>query len=280
MNYVLYNPLSNNKRGALKLGEVTKYAPNEEFEFTDITEVNLKEFVSKLCSDDKLFLSGGDGTLSVFANELDNDIPDIPIIYSPGGSGNDFMKDVVNYSKNGFIKLNDYLKNLPKATVKGKTFRFINGVGLGIDGYCCETANRKKEMGKRCSYVSIALRGFLFEFKPMKAKVTVDGVTTTYNDTWLVATMKGKYFGGGCMVAPAQDRCDADGKLSVVLIACKNRVKCLTAFSSVFSGKHIKYKDIVKVIEGKEVKVEFDTPSILQYDGETITGVQEYTVNA
>jgi diacylglycerol kinase family enzyme len=57
-------------------------------------------------------------------------------------------------------------------------------------------------------------------------------------------------------------------------------VKCLTAFSSVFSGKHIKYKDIVKVIEGKEVKVEFDTPSILQYDGETITGVQEYTVNA
>lgn len=280
MNYVLYNPLSNNKRGALKLGEVTKYAPNEEFEFTDITEVNLKEFVSKLCSDDKLFLSGGDGTLSIFANELDNDIPDVPIIYSPGGSGNDFMKDVLDYSKNGFIKLNDYLKDLPKATVKGKTFRFINGVGLGIDGYCCETANRKKEMGKRCSYVSIALRGFLFEFKPMTAKVTVDGVTTVYKDTWLVATMKGKYFGGGCMVAPSQDRRDADGKLSVVLIACKNRLKCLTAFSSVFSGKHIKYKDIVKVLEGKEVKVEFDTPSILQYDGETITGVQEYTVNA
>ena len=65
MNHVLYNPLSNNKRGALKLGEVTKYAPNEEFEFNDITEVDLKSFISELNADDKLILAGGDGTLSV-----------------------------------------------------------------------------------------------------------------------------------------------------------------------------------------------------------------------
>ena len=79
------------------------------------------------------------------------------------------------------------------------------------------------------------------------------------------------------MVAPNQDRANPDRTMSVVLISCKNRVKCLTAFASVFSGKHLKYKDIVKVIEGKDVKVEFETPSILQFDGETVTGVQEFT---
>ena len=278
MNHVLYNPLSNNKRGALKLGEVTKYAPDEEFEFNDITEVDLKKFISELKEDDKLILAGGDGTLSVFVNELDGFVPDIPIIYYPSGSGNDFMKDVAERAENGFVYLNDYIRDLPKMTVKGKTYRFINGVGLGIDGYCCETANRKKDMGKRCSYISIALRGFLFEFKPMKATVTVDGVTNVYENTWLVAAMKGKYFGGGCKIAPAQDRSAPDKKVTVVLISCKNRVKCLAAFSSVFSGKHVKYTDIVKIVEGKDVKVEFDSPSILQYDGETVTGVQEYSV--
>ena len=277
MNHVLYNPLSNNKRGALKLGEITKYAPGEEYEFNDITEVELKSFVSDLKEGDKLILAGGDGTLSVFANKLDGYVPDIPIIYCPTGSGNDFMKDVSANAKNGFVELNEYIKDLPKATVKGKTYRFINGVGLGIDGYCCETANRKKEMGKRCSYVSIALRGFLFEFKPMKAKVTVDGVANTYDETWMVAVMKGKYFGGGCMIAPNQDRLDPDKKLTIVLIKCKNRVKCLTAFSSVFSGTHLKYKNIVTVLEGMDVKVEFESPSILQFDGETVTGVQEFT---
>ena len=280
MNYVLYNPLSNNKRGALKLGELNKYAPKEDFEFTDITQIDLNEFVSALTENDKLFVVGGDGTLNVFANKLDNKIPDIPIIYYPAGSGNDFMNDVSPDHKNAFIDLNNYIKDLPTATVKGKKYRFINGVGLGIDGYCCEMANRKKEMGKKCSYTSIALRGFLFEFKPMTAKVTVDGVTQVFKDTWLVSVMKGKYFGGGCMVAPMQDRNNESSELSVVLIHTKNRLKCLIAFSSVFSGTHLKYTDIVKVMSGKDIKVEYDTPSILQYDGETVTGVQEFSVQA
>ncbi len=34
--------------------------------------------------------------------------------------------------------MNAYLHNLPRVPVHGKTRLFLNGVGYGIDGYCCE----------------------------------------------------------------------------------------------------------------------------------------------
>ena len=92
----------------------------------------------------------------------------------------------------------------------------------------------------------------------MTAKVTVDGVTQVFKDTWLVSVMKGKYFGGGCMVAPMQDRNNESGDLSVVLIHTKNRLKCLIAFSSVFSGKHLKeIKKCVIIIVYKKTRRNF-----------------------
>ena len=35
---------------------------------------------------------------------------------------------------------------------------------------------------------------------------------------------------------------------------------------------------MVRVLTGKEIHVKFDQPRALQIDGETITGVSEYTV--
>jgi diacylglycerol kinase family enzyme len=52
------------------------------------------------------------------------------------------------------------------------------------------------------------------------------------------------------------------------------------AFPSIFKGEHVKKTKIVKVFSGKEITVEFDRPTAIQIDGETILGVTKYTARS
>ena len=164
-------------------------------------------------------------------------------------------------------------------TVNGKTFRFINGIGYGIDGYCCEVGDKLRGEGKKdINYASIAIKGLLFHYKPTNAVVTVDGVKHEYKKVWLAPTMNGRFYGGGMMPTPDQVR--NGGKLSTMLFHGSGKLKTLMIFPSIFKGEHVKHTDCVTVLEGKEVTVEFDRPTALQIDGETILGVTSYTAKA
>lgn len=95
--------------------------------------------------EDKVILTGGDGTLNHFVNEIGNLDIKCEIDYCPSGSGNDFYTDVANFEDSRAVRINEFIKDLPILTVKGKDYRFINGVGFGIDGYCCEKVMKFKE---------------------------------------------------------------------------------------------------------------------------------------
>ena len=86
--------------------------------------------------------------------------------------------------------------------------------------------------------------------------------------------MKGRYCGGGMMLAPWQDR--FSGRLSVVLYMSRSKIRSLIKFPSIFDGKHVKYTKMVRVIEGRKVHVRFSEPCAVQIDGETILDVTEY----
>ena len=51
-------------------------------------------------------------------------------------------------------------------------------------------------------------------------------------------------------------------------------------FPSLFKGEHIKHAKHVAIHTGKKITVRFDSPRAAQIDGETVTGVTEYTVEA
>jgi hypothetical protein len=91
--------------------------------------------------------------------------------------------------------------------------------------------------------------------------------------------MKGRFYGGGMMVAPNQDR-NKIGVVTTVVYHTPSKIKALMAFPSIFKGEHIKKEKMVKVFTGKEIKVEFDKPTALQIDGETIQNVTSYMVRA
>ena len=279
--YVLYNPMAGNGHGEEKAREIERKVRGQKIEYRDITRMDAADFLAGLPVEETVVLAGGDGTLNHFINRYGSSVLNRPVYYFPAGSGNDFWNDVSRNSVDGMILLNDYLKNLPMVEVNGKKSRFLNGIGYGIDGYCCETGDRLRMQGKEnVNYTSIAIRGLLFHYKPASATVTVDGVSQRYRHVWLAPTMNGRYYGGGMEVAPEQDRLNAEGTVSVVVLHCPSKLKTLMVFPGIFKGEHVKHTEMVEVLSGSEITVAFDRPTALQIDGETVAGVKEYRVAA
>lgn len=277
MIYILFNPLSDNKKGEQKAKEVAQKFQGSAF--VDVTKINYKEFVSAIKEGDVIHLIGGDGTLSVFANAVYGESLPCEVFFHPAGTGNDFINDNKKYLlEDGSIKINDFIKNLPTVTVNDNEYKFINGIGFGLDGVCCEIGDeKKKKSSKPINYTLIALKLCLYAFKPRNATVTVDGEKLEFKKVWIAPTMKGKYFGGGMQVAPFQDRFFEDKNVTFVCVSNASRLTLLFAFPSIFKGKHTKFK-CVKMIKAKEVEVEFDKPCALQIDGETFLNVKKYSV--
>lgn len=250
----------------------------------DVSNIESYEtFLSHLDVSDQVILCGGDGMLNHFVNAT-KDIPiSNPIYYYPGGNGNDFARDLgLSEEEAPDCPLNDYFRALPSVTVHGTQHLFLNNVGSGIDGYCCEEGDKLREecrktgRNKPINYTALAIKGLLFHFSPRNAVVTVDGAAHTYKKVWIAPVMNGRYYGGGMMAAPEQDRLDPDKALSVMIVHDAGRLKTLCIFPSIFKGKHIRHKKHVAVLTGHEITVEFDSPAPLQIDGETIPDVLAY----
>lgn len=270
MKYVLYNPKANN-------GIKPDYL--EATEYIEVIGLDYQEFFNGLAPEDEVTFVGGDGTLNYFINAVDTDKIKNNVYLKPSGSGNDFMNDLDKHDGSEVL-LNDYIKNLPTVYVNGMERKFINGIGYGIDGYCCEVADkiRESDSSAKIDYTAIAIKGLLFHFKQRNATVIVDGEEHSFKNVWLAPTMKGRFYGGGMMVAPEQDR--KGDALSTVVYQSKSKLKSLIVFPNIFKGTHVSHKEMVSIMTGKEIEVKFDNPCALQIDGETVLNVSSYKVKA
>ena len=279
--FILYNPLAGNGT-AKEAAEGLAAASSAEAVLFPVTEItDYATFLTQITPEDTLTVCGGDGTLNHFVNDTANlEIP-CEVYYLAIGSGNDFLRDIGKTPDGNPVSITKYIQNLPVTEVKGKTYRFLNNVGYGIDGYCCEVGDELKAKSvKAINYTSIAVKGLLFHYKPKNAVITVDGKEYRFKKVWLAPTMKGRFYGGGMMATPAQDRLAEDGKLSVLVFHGSGRLHTLMVFPSIFKGEHIKHEKIVTVLSGYDVKVSYDAPAAVQVDGETIPDVTEYTATA
>ena len=260
--YVLYNAKSGNGTGLETAKKLEKVFENKELEYVDIIGIkDYKEFFAKLGEEDRIVICGGDGTLSRFANDTYGIQPDNCILFYSSGSGNDFLRDLGKEVGADPVAVNKYITDLPTVTVNGKDYKFINGIGYGIDGYCCEEGDRLRALSdKPINYTSIAIKGLLFHYKPTNAEITVDGVTKKFKKVWLAPTMNGRFFGGGMMPTPDQDRLNNE-TVSTMVMYGKGKIRTLMMFPSIFKGEHVNYKNAVEIFTGKQVTVKFDRPT-------------------
>ena len=279
--YVFYNPLAGHGKGKDAVESVKEFVKDEIVACDMTKSATYEDQLFAMKEDDYMVLCGGDGTLNRFINLTEDVNIKNDILYFPTGSGNDFAYDLGKKYGDEPFSIKEYMEDLPRVTINNKTYRFINGVGYGIDGYCCEEGDRLKAISdKPVNYTSIAIKGLLFKYKPTSAKVTVDGETHNYKKVWIAPTMNGRYYGGGMMPTPDQDRKDAEKALSVMVFHDTSKLKTLMIFPKIFKGEHVNHKKAIDVFKGHEITVEFDSPRALQIDGETVLGVTSYTAKA
>ena len=281
MIHILLNPRSNNGKGKDAEGELKELFKDKEIDFLDVTTVTSVADVCKgFAADDTIVVAGGDGTLTHFVNDVyELKLPQKIYLYFCG-TGNDFMFDVKDKVtiENKLIPINDFIVSLPKVYVNGMTKYFINGIGFGIEGYCCEEGDKVRATSdKPVNYTSIAIKGVLYKFHPRNATVTVDGVEKKYKKVWLAPAMLGRYIGGGMIMAPGQNRLNPEKTLTNVIWHNTGKFSTLMKFPSIFKGEHVKYTKSIDIRTGHEIKVEFDKPCALQIDGETVLNVTTYT---
>lgn len=279
--YVFYNPLAGNGRCAESLGDLDQWIQGER-ELHDMTaEDRYDEIAAKMTEEDEIVLCGGDGTLNRFINQVPDALLERRILYYPNGSGNDFAHDLGYQQGTAPFSINRYLQDLPEVEINGERHRFLNGVGYGIDGYCCEEGDRLRATSKKkINYTSIAIKGLLFHYKSKNVKVTVDGVTKEYKRVWLTPTMNGRYYGGGMIPTPKQDRLGTEGTLSVMVFHGCGKFRVLSIFPSIFKGEHVKHEKHVDILVGREITIEYDRPAAAQIDGETVRNVTALTVRS
>ena len=93
--HVLYNPYAGNNTGKKETEALSGILPGVELVFCDLTRLrSYSEFFAGIAQEDRVIISGGDGTLNRFINETGDCAIKNSIYYFATGSGNDFLRDV------------------------------------------------------------------------------------------------------------------------------------------------------------------------------------------
>lgn len=277
---VLFNPLAATGKGEERSHLLEEKLSGCTFRYQSLLDIpDKKAFLRDLDPEVTPILTGGDGTICRFINDIGGTAPEREVYYFPAGTANDFLLDINKPRDTAPFLLNPYVTDLPKIHFNGQTRVFLNGVGYGIDGYVCEEGSRLREKtGKKINYTGVALKGLAYAYKRCHAKVWIDGFEKEYDHVWMTPTMNGRYFGGAMMCAPGQDRMNPEHTVSLMVMRAKSRIRTLLLFPKIFSGRHVEATKIVDIYQGHSVYVRFDHPTALQIDGEVYPGVEEYRV--
>ena len=280
MTYILYNPLANGGNGLVGVSQVQEANREKSPQTLDLTAIDAKAFMEGLAADDEVILCGGDGTLNHLVNELGGFLPAANIYLWRFGTGNDFLRDVLDGERADVssVRINDHLRDLPRVDVNGKQYLFLNGCSAGVDSLVCEKMNRHRLLTtkKKANYAGTAVEAFFRDYKTVSVRVTVDGESLEFEDVWMAGAMNGRYQGGGMKFAPKQDR-NSD-RLCFYLWHGTGRVSTLLHFPSIIKGDYTKYTKYCEMRFGREIVIELSEPLYLQLDGETIPDVKCFVV--
>lgn len=224
-----------------------------------------------------IIVIGGDGTLHEVVNGIGKRY--VPIAMIPSGSGNDFIRNF-QVGRNPLAIFEAIIKSengqsywLGNYQTKNNTRRyFVNSIGFGFDAEIAQTANHsfyKKVLNKlslgKLSYI-IALIQVLRRFKPLNIEVEVNGRKRQINDCWMVTITNHPYYGGGMKIIP--NAFIRPSVFPVLIIHSISKWKVLALFMTVFTGKHVNFKEI-EIFETTELKISSSENMYYQVDGET-----------
>ena len=278
---ILYNPLAGGGRGLINSERFAAIMPKHEFICQDITKIkDFGPFLHSIGRDTPLIICGGDGTLNHFANRTGSIKIRNPIYVYASGNANDFLRDLEENPDRSAFRINEYLENLPVVTVKGRDYRFLNGIFCGNAGSVRALHILLSKSGSSMEERIKAFNTLVFKSRSCSATVEMDGKKHSYRKVWMAPTANGRFLSGGMCPVPEQDRFSESGKISTLILYGCGRLKGLISAHAMFRGQTDKFRSQAEVLTGHDVSVSFDRPVELQIDGETLSGVSGYRVRS
>lgn len=285
MYIFIVNPRAGNgraKRAFAKIRKSKSYNRVESIHYVTAYSGHAETIASRIMKEhneeiDCIIVVGGDGTIHEVMNGFSCN--DIPVAFIPGGSGNDFARGcgmkgspvkIFEQILEGRYRIPYWLGEYQKNNEK-KRF-FVNSMGFGFDAEIALVANRsryKKALSflhlGTVSYV-IALVLVLFTFKPMTMELVLNGNKRILQNCWMVTIANHPYYGGGMKIIPGAKIEPA--VFPVLLIHSISKWKVLAVFLTVFTGKHIQFKEVELAI-ANQLKIHSKKKIPYQVDGQT-----------
>lgn len=190
-----------------------------------------------------------------------------PLGIVPGGRGNDLARVVgipTDPAEAVAVLAAGDRRRIDVGEANGE--RFLCIASCGFDSDANRIANETKAISGALVYAYAALKA-LWQWKPARFTVTVDGAETVVTG-YSTVVANSQAYGGGMFVAP-QAVLD-DGLLDVVLTGDGPKRRFLGGLPQVFKGTHIEREDVT-TLRGRVVEVAADRPFAVYADGDELT---------
>lgn len=253
------NPVSGKNKARKKMNRLAALLRKHKFNFmlyetkpyhyaNDLRKVIIENNITHV------FAVGGDGT----AHEVLNSIIGLDVYYGviPFGSGNDFARLLKLPKKRDkilrMLQNNDSIEiDVGKA---GERY-FVNYISFGFDVEILKKSYKiKKVIRSGIAYI-FSLLSTLITYKCQNYNID-----NKSEKIYLATIHNGKYYGGGMKINPFAEI--NDGLLDLCVVKKMSRLKLLTLFPSVFSGKHYKFKKIVSFKSRRNFTIENENKTI------------------
>jgi YegS/Rv2252/BmrU family lipid kinase len=214
--------------------------------------------------------AGGDGTLfevvnGYYANPAHGSIP-LGIL--PTGTGNAFARDlnmdagrwreaveIIAAGKRRRVDVGRYITG-------GKTFYFLNILGLGFVADVVVTAARLKMFGNLSYIIGVVVRTLFLHSYPIR--IEADGRVIEQENLFAeISNARG--YTSNFLMAP-QARID-DGLLDVTLLGRMGRLRLLKSIPLFFTGEHLTLPEVETFRAGR-LRISTPAPKVLTPDGE------------
>ncbi|WP_207843479.1 diacylglycerol kinase [Williamsia soli] len=147
----------------------------------------------------------------------------------------------------------------------GSNSVFGTVAATGLDALVTERANMLSRPKGQLRY-PIAAVAEIAKLKPFHYRITVDG-TTIERDLVLASAGNTRSYGGGMHITP--DAIIDDGLLDLTLVLSGSRLRLLTLFPTVYSGKHI-HRPEVEQLRGRKIVLECEPAAPIYADGDRV----------
>ena len=272
--FIIYNPKAANGKAKKILPQIEEYLKTQNYNY----EIQLTEFAhhaEEISANldysriDGIVAAGGDGTLYDVINGYykNSSLKKIPIGVLPVGTGNAFIRDMDLDNAHWRDSLDIIYKNTPKKvdvgkfTFDNKDYYFLNILGLGFVSDVGETAHKIKFLGNLSYTIGVLYQ--LITLDSYKLNIEIDGEKYERNN--LFVEVSNTRYTSNFLMAP--DAKNDDGFLDVTLLSKISRRRLLKLFPTVFTGEHVKEKE-VETFKAKKIKISTDVKKILTPDGE------------